>query len=157
MGQLLLSLNPHPVHKGGWLNALDHQWPELNHKFLLWRREPMWNCWLRPDSFLAWLPFLFLFLSHLPSSTLWILRMEWRWPILVRKPIKASINISSLLTQKHSYRSFQAEAIRGQTSIRYGSEQFSWLLPSTSFHWHCPSLRISYMRSFSQDNSGFRY
>lgn len=45
-------------------------------------------------------------------------------PTLV-KPIKKPINISSSLTQKHSYRSFQSGTIRGQTSIRYGSNAVS--------------------------------
>lgn len=57
----------------------------------------------------------------LSSSTLRIYGMEQPTP--VKKPIKESINISSLLTQKHSYRSFQSRAIRGQTSIRYGRKQ----------------------------------
>lgn len=65
-----------------------------------------------------------LSIPHQPASALWIHAMEQ--PTLVRKPIKEPINISSLLTQKHSYRSFQAGAIRGQTSIRYGSRRFSY-------------------------------
>lgn len=83
----------------------------------------MLKCWLRPGSFLSRPQPLFI--SHQPGSTLWIHGMEQ--PTLVRKPIKEAINISSLLTQKHSYRSFQAGAIRGQTSIRYGSKHFSYL------------------------------
>lgn len=86
-------------------------------------------------------------LSRQSSSTHRILWMERRWPTLVRKPIKEPINISSLLTQKHSYRSFQARAIRGQTSIRYGSEHlypphpsFFFLLP--------PPLKRSHRRGF---------
>lgn len=84
-------------------------------------------------------------------------------PTLVRKPIKEPINISSLLTQKHSYRSFQAGAIRGQTSIRYGSGRFSYpavpLRPPTAAAAK-PSLLIPRHvigEARPQDDSGFRY
>ncbi len=107
----------------------------------------MQKCWLRPDSFLSGPLPLSFFLSNQPSRALWILGMERRWPNLVRKPIKEPINISSLLTQKHSYRSFQAGAIRGQTSIRYGSAHLSSLppipLPLSVFH-----LKSSHRRRF---------
>lgn len=85
----------------------------------------------------------------LSSSTLRIYGMEQPTP--VKKPIKESINISSLLTQKHSYRSFQSRAIRGQTSIRYGRKQ-----SPPPRHSLCSSQVMS-SESLSQDDSGFRY
>lgn len=109
----------------------------------------MQKCWLRPDSFLSRPVPLSYFLSNQPSRALWILGMERRWPTLVRKPIKEPINISSLLTQKHSYRTFQAGAIRGQTSIRYGSEHLSSLLPpSIPLPLSVSHLKSSHRRGF---------
>lgn len=64
-----------------------------------------------------------------------------------KEPIKEPINISSLLSQKHSYRSFQAGTIRGQTSICYGSEHLSSLLPP-SVSCLCPSPLSSHRRGF---------
>lgn len=69
---------------------------------------------------------------HVSGSALWIFGMEQATLV---KPIKEPINISSSLTQKHSYRSFQSGAIRGQTSIRYGSKAVFPSVNLKTWHW----------------------